>query len=201
MNHQIVTRVVMLLALLFVAAIGLFAAAASARSGPAPYAVTVPDNPHPDLRRTRACLDCHTASEGTIPVTHRTYGLETCGRCHARVPRVLVPHAITMGDARCLLCHGDPRRDLGIPVGHLAYETRECLLCHPVDPARYSVQPPPAGISQSPAQDIPHPLGGFFEDCLFCHQVGGETSTLPENHRRFEVRTCTECHRPAGEDE
>ncbi|HET6497979.1 MAG TPA: hypothetical protein VFH17_02860, partial [Coriobacteriia bacterium] len=192
MNHRIVSNVVMLLMLLLAVATGLFAVAASARSEDAGDPAPVPDNPHPDLRQTRACLDCHTVTGGTIPVTHRAYALETCGTCHPRAPRVLVPHAITMGDARCLLCHGDPARDLGIPAGHLEYETRECLLCHPVDPARYDVAPPPAGISRSPAQDIPHPLGGFFEDCLFCHQIGGESGTLPDNHRRFEVQTCTE---------
>ena len=198
MHHRIVSRVVILLLVLFVAAAALFALAASARSRLVASPVHRHDNPHADIERTLECGECHTVALGTIPVTHRGYSAAACNSCHQQTPRVLVPHAITMGDERCLLCHGDPRRDHGIPVGHLSYETRECLLCHPVAPGRSDRQPPPAGLSRAYAVDIPHPLGGFFGDCLFCHHMEGEHNSLPENHRRFEIDVCTECHEPSA---
>lgn len=197
MHHRIVSRVVILLVALFVAAAALFTLAATARSRPVSARAHRQENPHADIERTVACAECHTVALGTVPVTHRSYATPTCDSCHRRSPRVLVPHSITMGDSRCLLCHGDPVRDHGIPLGHLAYETRECLLCHPVTPDRATRQPPPAGLSRAYAMRIPHPLGGFFEDCLFCHQIGGERGSLPDNHRHFEVEVCTECHRTA----
>jgi hypothetical protein len=194
-NHRIVSTVVMIIVAMFIGATALFAWAATIVAPPESGASYAPENPHPPSRRTEPCLDCHTPDAGTIPVTHRNYPVETCASCHRQAPRVLVPHSVGMGDARCPLCHGEPARDLGIPESHLRYETGECLLCHPVDPDSYYKQPPPAGLSLSYAAPIPHVTDDIFADCSYCHHLGPRRS-LPENHRDFALETCMDCHEP-----
>jgi hypothetical protein len=192
-HHRIVSTVVVIIVAMFVAASALFTWAATAVSPTTGWAAQAPDNPHPPARRTDACLDCHVIEEDSLPVTHRHYTLQSCSTCHPPAVRVLVPHSITMGDARCPLCHGEPGRDLGIPPSHLRFETDRCLLCHQVDTRFYDRQPAPAGLSLAFAADIPHPISGIFEDCDYCHHVDARSS-LPENHREFGVETCRDCH-------
>lgn len=192
MNHRIVSTVVIIIVTMFSAAALLFTWAA-VLVAPADGAVYAPADPHPPARRTADCVGCHTVGDGSIPVTHRNYRVETCSACHRPSVRRLVPHAITMGESRCVLCHGEPARDLGMPVSHLRFESGECLLCHPVDHRFYDRQPAPAGLSLNFAADIAHPLGGVFEDCDGCHHVEAR-STLPDNHREFAVETCMDCH-------
>lgn len=198
MNHRIVSTLVVILTTLFVAAVLLFAGAA-ASVAPGVGAVPAPDNPHPPAQHTEACVECHNSGLLSIPVTHREFSPGTCESCHSPSVRVLVPHSIAMGDSRCPLCHGEPARDFGIPVSHLRFQTRECLLCHPVNPAKSDVEPPPAGMSKSSAGIIPHPLDGTFRDCSYCHHVLAR-STLPENHRDFAPDTCGSCHWSADSD-
>lgn len=192
MNHRIVSTVVAVILALFVGAVALFAMTA-ASVAPQEAASAAPDNPHPSARHTDDCMECHSLELQSIPETHRYFGLETCESCHQTTEAVRVPHSIAMGDSRCPLCHGEPARDFGMPVGHLQYETEECLLCHPVSSTGYDKQPPPAGLSKSPTNDIPHALDGLFEDCDQCHHVEAR-ATLPENHQDFGLDTCTECH-------
>lgn len=192
MNHRVVSAVVVGILALFVGAIALFAGTA-ASVAPASGDTGAPANPHPPSRKTDACLECHIAEDDTIPATHRYFTLETCDSCHAASDAVPVPHSIAMGNIRCPLCHGEPARDFGMPVGHLQYETDECLLCHPVDSDSYGIDPPPAGLSKSPADSIPHSREGIFKNCDYCHHVESR-STLPENHRDFGLATCGDCH-------
>ncbi len=200
MNHRIVSTVVVINVALFVVAAGMFAWAAAVVAPLEPGAGYAPDDPHPPARRTEPCLDCHTVAADTIPVTHRHYQVDACSRCHRPAVRVLVPHSVAMGEARCPLCHGEPARDLGMPESHLRFETGACLLCHPVDTRFYDRQPGPAGLSLSPAGSIAHPIGGVFADCDACHHVPAR-STLPENHRDFAPQTCMDCHKPRPAEE
>lgn len=195
MNHRIVSAVVVTIVALFLGAAGLFTWSASLVAPSRSSASFAPDNPHPSSRRTDSCLDCHSTARSTIPVTHRNFGLRTCESCHRPAVPVLVPHSVAMGDVRCPLCHGDPARDLGIPANHVRYETRECLLCHPVDTDHYDKVPAPAGLSLSYAAPLPHATDGIFKDCSYCHTVASRRS-LPENHRDFAQETCMDCHRP-----
>ncbi len=188
----------MIITTLFAAAVVLFASAAASVT-PGVGAVPAPNNPHPPSQHTDVCSECHSIDLVSIPVTHRLFSPDTCDSCHSPSVRVRVPHTIAMGDSRCPLCHGEPARDFGIPASHLRFETRECLLCHPVDPARSDREPPPAGMSKSPANSIPHPLDGTFKDCSYCHHVLAR-STLPENHRDFAADTCGDCHESVGSD-
>ena len=197
MNHRIVSTVVTIIVALFAVAAGLFAWVAVVVT-PANGAIYAPDNPHPPAPETDACLDCHTTAEGTIPVTHRHYAVETCGWCHRPSVRVLVPHSVSMGEARCVLCHGEPGRDLGMPEGHRRFDSDGCLLCHPVDERFANRRPAPAGLSLAYAMPTPHPAGGIFERCDYCHHVDPR-SNLPENHRDFAVETCLDCHRAGAE--
>lgn len=198
MNHRIVSTLVVILTTLFVGAVVLFAGAA-ASVAPGVGAVPAPDNPHPPAQHTEACIECHNIGLLTIPVTHRLFSLGTCESCHSPSVRVRVPHSIAMGDSRCPMCHGEPARDFGIPASHLRFETRECLLCHPVDSDKSDKDPEPAGMSKSPAGTIPHALDGIFEDCSYCHHVLAR-STLPENHVDFAADTCWDCHEGAAAD-
>ena len=204
MHHRIVSTMVVIIVALFVGAAGLFTWAATALTPPDVPLVGAPDNPHPPARRTDPCMECHRTEDGTMPVTHRNFSLDNCESCHRPAVRVLVPHSIAMGDARCPLCHGEPARDLGVPESHLRYETGECLLCHPVDTRYYDRQPPPAGLSLSYAAPVSHPTDGIFSDCSYCHHVEPRSS-LPENHRDFAPETCIDCHeiedREPGDDE
>lgn len=193
MHHRIVSTVVVIIVALFVVASAAFTWAATVVSPPTGRAGHAPDNPHPPARRTEACLECHTVDEDMLPVTHRHYAEESCAACHLPAVRVLVPHTITMGDARCPLCHGEPARDLGMPESHLRFETDQCLLCHQVDARFYNREPAKAGLSLAFAADIPHPISGVFERCSDCHHVDA-VSTLPENHREFGDQTCRDCH-------
>ena len=201
MNHRIVSTVVLIIVALFVGAAALFAWTATAITPPDWHSIPAPDNPHPPAKHTDPCLECHNLQRASIPVTHRHYGVDTCGSCHRQAVRVLVPHSIEMGDARCPLCHGEPARDLGVPESHLRYESGECLLCHPVDDRFRTRQPAPAGLSRSHTDPIPHATDGIFEDCDYCHHVEPR-STLPDNHRDFAPETCLECHGPeaVGDD-
>lgn len=192
MNHRIVSTVVTIIVALFAVAAGLFAWVAVSVTPPNGV-VHVPDDPHPPAPETEACLQCHTVDDGTIPVTHRNYQVETCGWCHRPSIRVLVPHTVAMGEERCVLCHGEPGRDLGMPEGHLRFESDGCLLCHPVDERFSHRRPAPAGLSLAYAQPAPHPVDGIFERCDYCHHVEPRAN-LPENHRDFAVETCTDCH-------
>jgi hypothetical protein len=187
--------VVAVIVALFVVAGSLFAWASASVAPLASGAASAPNNPHPADATTDACLDCHSFGQATIPATHRHYAVHTCESCHRPALRVLVPHSVAMGDVRCPLCHGDYKRDHGIPASHLRYETGECLLCHPVDPDQAHKNPGPAGLSRSYAAPIPHPVGDIFEDCEYCHHSGPKQS-LPENHRDFALETCMDCHKP-----
>ncbi len=195
MHHRIVSTVVVIIVALFVAASGLFAWAVAAVSPPSSDSIPAPDNPHPPATQTDACLQCHNLEQESIPITHRHYSENTCASCHRQAIRVLVPHSIAMGDERCPLCHGEPARDHGVPESHLRYESGECLLCHPVDDRFRDRQPPPAGLSRSVTDPMPHPTDGIFEDCNYCHHVEPR-STLPDNHRDFAMETCLDCHEP-----
>jgi len=192
-HHRIVSTVVVIIVALFAIASLAFTWTASVVSPPTDRAGHAPDNPHPPARRTDACLECHTVEQDMLPVTHRFYAEESCEACHRPAVRVLVPHTITMGDARCPLCHGEPGRDLGIPESHLRFETDQCLLCHQVDTRFHNREPGPAGLSLAYAADIPHTISGIFQRCSDCHFVEPK-STLPENHRDFIDRTCRDCH-------
>ena len=192
MNHRIVSTVVTMILVLFVGAVALFAWTASSIA-PLTGAASAPTDPHPPSRQTAACHDCHNVEHGTVPTTHRDFGPGTCGSCHRPSEPVLVPHSIAMGGDHCVLCHGEPARDFGMPASHLRYAPGECLLCHPVNADKYDVVPPPAGLSRSPADSTPHPLDGVFEDCSYCHHVASK-STLPESHRDFTMEMCSDCH-------
>lgn len=199
MNHRIVSTVVVIIVALFAGAAGLFAWTAYVVAPPTDAPGYAPDDPHPPAELTDPCLDCHTVEDQTIPLTHRNFRVETCSLCHRPAVRVLVPHSITMGNERCPLCHGEPARDLGMPVSHLRFETDDCLLCHPVDTRYADREPQAAGLSLSPASDVPHPEDGIFAVCAECHHVEPRSS-LPANHKDFSQETCTECHEPTYQE-
>jgi len=194
-NHRIVSAVVVVIVALFVSASVLFAWSAATVDPSEGATAFAQNNPHPASRRTDSCRDCHTTASDTLPVTHRNFDVRTCASCHRPALRVLVPHSIAMGDARCPLCHGDPARDLGMPANHVRYKTKECLLCHPVDPDHYDEKPAPAGLSRSYAAPLPHATDGIFKDCAYCHHIEWGRS-LPASHRDFAVETCLDCHKP-----
>ncbi len=154
--------------------------------------------PHPVSAATAACGSCHAAAEGAAPVTHREFSAASCTTCHPAVPATRVPHTLAMGDERCVLCHGDPALELGMPRDHLAYTRQRCSFCHQEDQKRADVQPREAGVSALPAPAIDHPVGGAFATCLHCHRVGSDPS-LPASHRAFGGDTCRYlCHLTGG---
>lgn len=192
MTHRIVTSVVTLVVLLFVAAALVFALAVSART---PRSHDAPPSvPHPLTAETVVCRACHSAAGGSMPVTHRDFSDASCTACHTQTPATRVPHTEAMGDGRCVLCHGDPALEYGMPQDHLALGYVSCTFCHQVNATQARVQPQEAGVSALPAPAIAHPINGAFATCLHCHRVGSEPS-LPASHRAFGGDTCRYlCH-------
>jgi hypothetical protein len=183
----VVTSVVGLVVLLFVAAALVFAWAVAARTPSAND--PLPSVPHPVAAQSAACGRCHSVADGTAPPTHRRFADDSCTACHAVGPATRVPHTVAMGDTRCVLCHGDPALELGMPADHLTMPEKECTFCHEEDARRAGVQPAPAGVSVLPAPDIDHPVSGAFATCLHCHRVGSEP-LLPASHEAFGADTC-----------
>lgn len=198
MNHRIVSRVVTVIVALFLTTALVFAWVADIRAPERVTAPSAPDIPHPPEARDDDCRHCHVSARDSLPVTHRSFELDTCEACHRPSTRVQVPHRVSMGERKCPMCHGDPKRDHGMPERHLLYEPGQCLLCHPPDPRRVDTDPLPAGISSSPAPEITHPVKGLFADCPDCHQLTGGRR-LPVSHLRLKVDTCRLCHQPAAD--
>jgi hypothetical protein len=192
MNHRIVTAVVTTIIALLVATSLAFAWSIEARVA-ASKVVAVPVTiPHPVSPRNDACTGCHNGTG--VPPTHRYFVNAACQSCHSSRVVTLVPHSISMGDARCPLCHGDPDSDLGIPRDHLAFhEQQRCLFCHDVDGAKASTEPTVAGVAARALPPLTHPLSGAFAHCLYCHRIGG-TPVLPASHISFTEESCRWCH-------
>jgi len=199
MTHKIVSAVVGLVLLLFVAAALAFAWSVSARAPETPGGSVARAIPHPVDQATAACRQCHTGAAGTLPVTHREFPTTSCGACHETLPTTPIPHAVAGLEDKCVLCHGDPSLPLGMPASHLAFRVQRCAFCHAPDPRRDS-QPAAAGVSAQKAPGIDHPVTGAFATCSYCHRAGGQPS-LPASHEAFAEDTCRfVCHfRGAGE--
>ncbi|MDZ4168627.1 MAG: hypothetical protein U1E26_03080 [Coriobacteriia bacterium] len=193
MNHRIVSAVVGLIVAMFVVSAFGFAWAVQVRvpqdAGRAAAGIV----PHPADARTEDCVGCHTTLAKALPYTHRYFSNGTCFSCHGWRPLGLVPHSLAMGDARCVLCHGDPGQDLGMPKGHLQHSEKRCSFCHRPDPDKATRQPKPAGESLRLKPTLTHPVTGAFANCLYCHRPVGEPS-LPASHVAFKQETCTWCH-------
>jgi cytochrome c553 len=199
-THKVVSAVVGVIVLLFVAAAVAFAwsvaarapeATAQAQAGPA-------DVPHGIEAAAADCSRCHRVSEGSLPLTHREFPLGACANCHALRRPVAIPHTVSMGEDRCVLCHGEAGAPLGMPADHRSYEGVSCVFCHPQNERRASVQPPPAGESAKQAPPVRHAVTGIFKDCLTCHEVDGRPP-MPASHLGFGGDTCRfVCHFRAG---
>jgi hypothetical protein len=198
-THKIVSAVVGLVVVLFAGAALLFAWCVSARAPEPKAAAPAPAIPHAVDASTADCGTCHQTGSGTLPVTHRAFPAGACAGCHPAERAVRIPHSVSMGDARCVLCHGESDEPLAMPASHRGFEDVRCAFCHPQDAGRATLQPPAAGESAKKAPAIRHPVKGLFEDCLSCHEIGGRPS-MPESHRAFGGDTCRfVCHfRPAG---
>lgn len=199
MTHRIVSAVVALILALFVTAALLFAWAMELRVQAAAAQLPSMGVPHPVTGSGAKCERCHNERANTLPVTHRLFSKGDCVSCHPPLSVAAVPHTISMGNARCLLCHGDPSQDLGMPKSHLLPGYEGCAFCHAVSTQLADKQPRPAGESKKTKPDITHPVTGAFQNCLYCHRIGGEPA-MPQSHRAFTEDTCTLCHRTASAD-
>ena len=193
MNHRIVTAVVALILFVFVGTALAFAWSVQVRVPTAVTPARPPLIPHPVDQATADCRKCHSEGTDTIPVTHRHFPNSSCRSCHGWEPIASVSHSMSMGDARCVLCHGDPSLDHGMPKDHLSFRDRRCGFCHVADKGKAEIEPKPAGESARAKPPIPHPVAGAFENCLQCHRANGKPS-LPGNHEAFEQETCLWCH-------
>lgn len=194
MNHRVVTAAVgLIIAMLAITALS-FAGAIQVRVPMSAARQATPVTiPHPTSARNDACTSCHSGAG--VPLTHRHFTNRTCLSCHSRRPITLVPHSISMGIARCSLCHGDVASDLGMPSDHLAFKEHRCLFCHPGDEAKASAEPRPAGAAARLKPATTHPVTGAFAHCLYCHRVDGNPSLL-KSHDAFTEETCLWCHVP-----
>ena len=134
MNHRIVSRVVTLIAVLFVAVAVMFALVIDARDPAAAHAPLAQAVPHPVAGEASACGECHTLDDDSLPLTHRYYAWTTCEGCHPLAHPPLVPHGTAMELARCMLCHSDAASDNGVSPSHLAYPEVPVPLLPPARP-------------------------------------------------------------------
>lgn len=156
--------------------------------------------PHGIDGEAAACHDCHRIENASLPLTHRHYPITECRTCHSWRAVTMIPHTTAFDDSRCLLCHGDPKQDFGMPEDHINSGYEHCTFCHAGDARKASVLPPPAGVSAKVKPEIPHGDDGAFATCTYCHRVGSEPP-MPENHRAFTEQTCDWCHSvPAEKD-
>jgi hypothetical protein len=192
-NHKIVSVVVGLILALFLAMSLAFAWAVEVRVPESTQPRSRVLIPHPLRGESADCMKCHASGSMAVPLTHRFFATGSCLSCHDWRPVVLVPHSIAMGDSRCPLCHGDPSQDLGMPEEHLRFTDKNCTFCHKLDGDKWGVQPKPAGLSDMVKPALTHPVSGAFENCLYCHRIGGKPS-LPSNHAALAQDTCQWCH-------
>ena len=163
--------------------------------------------PHPVTGRGAKCSDCHNEKANTLPVTHRNFSKRDCISCHPPLSVIAVPHSVAMGDSRCLLCHGDPAQDLGMPKSPPAARLRGVRVLPCGEPAAADKAPKPAGESKKAKPPITHPVDGAFENCLYCHRIGGEPAMPRAIVRSARIRVCCatgrslgRCHAPQPEE-
>ncbi len=200
MNHRIVKRVVVVILLAFIAMALLFALAIRARVPEGAVRHEPARIPHGIDGEAAECHDCHNVEDATLPLTHRYYPITQCRSCHSWRAVTMIPHSTALDDTRCLLCHGDPGQDLGMPEDHINSGYEDCSFCHAGNPDRAAVLPRPAGVSAKVKPNIPHGDEGAFATCTYCHRVDSEPS-MPMNHRAFTEQTCDWCHAVAPDTE
>lgn len=193
MTHRIVSVVVGLILALFVGAALIFALAIQVRVPASAGGASAILVPHPTDQRAAECPECHKVSGGSLPLTHRNYATGRCLMCHPQKVVIEVPHEVSMGNERCVLCHGDPDQDFGMPADHLAFTDKRCLFCHRGDTRKEWISAKPAGEMASVKPPITHPATGAFRTCTYCHRIGGKPS-MPTSHASFTTSLCLLCH-------
>ncbi len=148
-----------------------------------------------------ACAQCHG------PVTFGSDDSNFCANstCHGQAwPAVSLnaafPHPIKLegkhAQTWCFSCHQGVKK----PV-------YECSNCHKPPATHFSEKCStchnPTGFKESAAQSgnvptaIPHTLEGR-DNCLTCHDPAGKVKPAPANHKAFESKACTTCHKPSS---
>lgn len=92
------------------------------------------------------------------------------------------------GREQCVMCHGGAMEGIkAMPADHKGRANDGCLLCHAKDSPMQTATVGPLG----------HPVAGR-EQCMTCH--GGTMQgmkAVPANHKGYDVKNCTLCHKPA----
>jgi hypothetical protein len=126
------------------------------------------------------CEDCHTPAgfEGAeLPPELHPVRLEgahleaACEGCHAEGQAV--------PEYECSNCHPAPENHLG----------GSCEACH--TPAGFAES---ASFLVSAAPGVEHGVEGR-EDCVLCHEVGGQVMPAPASHVDYISEQCTLCHK------
>jgi hypothetical protein len=178
----------------------------AAQSGNMPAAI-----PH-TLEGRDNCLACHDPA-GKVkpaPANHKGFDSKSCVACHeprsaaaatpkttpasatpaapsASVPAVTHP---LEGRENCVTCHDPDGKVKPAPASHKGYDDKQCTTCHAaVTPERKSGE----GAAGGPPK-ISHPLEGR-ENCVTCHDPGGKVKPAPANHKGYDVKQCSGCHK------
>jgi hypothetical protein len=92
------------------------------------------------------------------------------------------------GREQCAMCHGGAMEGIkAMPADHKGRANDACLLCHAKD----------SPLQTATAVPMSHAAAGR-EQCMMCH--GGTMEGMkaaPANHKGFDVKNCTLCHKPA----
>jgi hypothetical protein len=92
------------------------------------------------------------------------------------------------GREQCAMCHGGAMEGIkAMPADHKGRANDSCLLCHAKD----------SPMQTATVGPMSHPVAGR-EQCMMCH--GGTMEGMkaaPANHKGFDVKNCTLCHKPA----
>ena len=129
-----------------------------------------------------ACLDCHDAHGGTVPMSLVKATPALCADCHDVTPSVLrtAHKGFAVDKADCASCHAPHASDrpmLPHAVIHKPYGGGDCAACH-------------TGTD-------PRPAGSQMTLCLSCHPGLGEDLKTGVLHAPLEdEQSCTVCHAP-----
>jgi len=109
----------------------------------------------------------------------------------AQAPAAKKPPVMThdkAGREQCAMCHGGDIEGIkAMPAGHKGRANDACLLCHAKDSPLQTTTPGP----------LSHAAAGR-EQCMMCHGGAMEgMKAAPANHKGYDVKNCTLCHKPA----
>jgi cytochrome b subunit of formate dehydrogenase/nitrate/TMAO reductase-like tetraheme cytochrome c subunit len=180
------------------------------------YGQSVHGRPGVGKRPNVACADCHSAHR-VVKISamalqdRRTFVVETCGRCHAKVNELYMTSnhglALTAGvqsAPTCVDCHGEHNvaaaTSEGAPTGK-KNQAAMCMKCHADSPEVRSLVGPAVKFIKSyetsvhaKAVQAGNDMAATCSDCHGSHGIRKASDPLSRVNRKNISTTCGQCH-------